>query len=667
MNKSIRGKIIFRVGRIVVICMILTCVISTAMFAYFFVSSENKRLSLSSEYTTSLITDYVSKYLTLAQDISMDPETIRLVDAGAQTDNEYYPSVYAFLNAITMNDSENILSAYVGSIKSSFAFDGGDWESDEDFDLSTRDYWFSTKEQLDRGYIVTEPYEDLDTHQIVTTVSTPVYNESGELVGIAAIDITITTLCDVVLRAESGFREGSQFLMSNEGLILAHDNPDHLLESYNDIEMSDNIKKAIENGNELLVTYRADGIRRVGKVGVEPVSGFKVVSSVPRSAYLRTITFILLVLILLYVLAIVIVIKIISIVAKGISAPVVHLTELTRKMADGDLNVDVDVHQEDEVGHLADALESLVGRLKEYILYIDETSSLLNKMGEGDLHPEFVSAYDGEFAAIKTSMTEMSHMLSTTLDNMDHISGEVAENAIRVSNGAKELADGATDQSASVEELTSSLTTVTTQTKLLSESVQEGKRVADEVKGNATDGMEKMNQVVSSMDDITQTSAKIAEITKTIEDIASQTNLLSLNASIEAARAGQSGKGFAVVADEIRKLAGQSAEAANHTKELIDHTIENVNRGNAVVSESSAALTLISDGISHIQEIMTHNAEVAMRQSDAVNEIEKGIEQISQVVEGNAMHAQESAASSQVLSELAEKQRDLLSVFRKSL
>ena len=173
-----------------------------------------------------------------------------------------------------------------------------------------------------------------------------------------------------------------------------------------------------------------------------------------------------------------------------------------------------------------------------------------------------------------------------------------------------------------------------------------------------------MHEVVDAMAKITEISNEISGIARTIEDIASQTNLLSLNASIEAARAGQSGKGFAVVADEIRALASDSAEAANRAKVLINSSLESVNQGNAVVEETSAALAKIAEGIDHIQEVMNNNNTVAQQQSHAMEEISKGIDQISQVVQTNAASAEESSAISEELSAQSETLNGLVDMFK---
>ena len=169
-----------------------------------------------------------------------------------------------------------------------------------------------------------------------------------------------------------------------------------------------------------------------------------------------------------------------------------------------------------------------------------------------------------------------------------------------------------------------------------------------------------------SMDKIHETSQQVVGIIQTIEDIASQTNLLSLNASIEAARAGEAGKGFAVVADEIGKLALESSEAANMTKELIEISMEEIRKGNTIASGAMDSLKESVTAIAHVNEMIQETAENAAIQAENMNQLRQGIEEIAHGVEDNSAASQETSATSEELASQAELLNQMVQKFELS-
>lgn len=166
------------------------------------------------------------------------------------------------------------------------------------------------------------------------------------------------------------------------------------------------------------------------------------------------------------------------------------------------------------------------------------------------------------------------------------------------------------------------------------------------------------------MQRISESSMKIENIISELEDIASQTNLLSLNASIEAARAGEAGKGFAVVADQIRKLAEQSAASAVSTRELIEGSIHDVEDGNKAVALVSETLDEVIKGINAIADTSKSLSESSQSQATAMEQAEQGVNQISEVVQSNSAMAQETSATSEELSAQAETLDNLVKQFK---
>ncbi len=216
--------------------------------------------------------------------------------------------------------------------------------------------------------------------------------------------------------------------------------------------------------------------------------------------------------------------------------------------------------------------------------------------------------------------------------------------------GAPQAGEGATDQAHAVSELQTSITDITETIEGSARSADESCTMSQKYAERADQSRQEMNTMMEAMKRINDTSTKIGNIISEIESIASQTNLLSLNASIEAARAGESGRGFAVVADQIRDLADQSAKAAIDTRELIEASIREVTTGNSVADNVSAAIESVVEGIKQIADSSRSLKVVMEEQAEAMRQAEADVNQISSVVESNAATAEEASATSEELS-----------------
>lgn len=221
-----------------------------------------------------------------------------------------------------------------------------------------------------------------------------------------------------------------------------------------------------------------------------------------------------------------------------------------------------------------------------------------------------------------------------------------------------------TEQAGAIEELTVTVESVNSMAK---ESATAAKTAAEETYKAAKDaekGQESMQELVGAMSNISTVSLEIQNIIGAIEDIASQTNLLSLNASIEAARAGEAGRGFAVVADQIGKLAADSANSAVETKTLIDKALAEIDNGNVITKETVEALENIIHSISDFAQMAKRTSDSSESQAEMLNQIQSGIEQIASVVQNNSAAAEESSATSEELSAQSENLKSLVERFK---
>ena len=318
-------------------------------------------------------------------------------------------------------------------------------------------------------------------------------------------------------------------------------------------------------------------------------------------------------------------------------------------------------HSNDELGDLATTLEKAMELIRGYIW---DLNRVMEQLAKGDFNVKTATPFIGDFRSIEQSIEVLTTGLSATISSICQAQGKVSGNAEHLSNGAQNLAQGATEQASAVQELYATLDT-------LSQSATENVKTAALAQDNArrtgeqvTISGQQMEQMVAAMKDITEASQQIEKIIATIEDIAFQTNILALNAAVEAARAGTAGKGFAVVADEVRNLAAKSAEASQSTSALIGRSIAAVNQGTQIAGATARQLEGIVANANGIVETINAIAADAQTQAGAVEQIQDQIGQITGVVQTNSSTAEESAATSQELSAQASVLKQLVKTFR---
>lgn len=361
------------------------------------------------------------------------------------------------------------------------------------------------------------------------------------------------------------------------------------------------------------------------------------------------------------VLAVVITAK----VTRAIVVPLKQLTDVSIRLHEGDMSARFDISYEgaDEIGVMSASLRSAMENLA---LYIKEISDILKDLAKGDLTKDSAEITDflGDFADIKDSFIFILKRFNSTLSEIQDSSDLVANSSHEIASASQALSEGASDQASAIEELTATITTVSDLAEESAKSTEEAYtniRISAE---QAENEKQKMQELTLEMRRITEISREIENIITAIEDIASQTNLLSLNASIEAARAGESGRGFAVVADQIGKLATDSAQSAVNTRELIQKTLTEIEKGNAITASTSEAFDKIIADMKSFADIAQHSSEAARSQSTALAQIEQGIDQIAEVVQNTAASSEESSAISGNLSEEASDLDNLIKRFK---
>lgn len=519
-------------------------------------------------------------------------------------------------------------------------------------------------------------YSDTDIHdreyfikamQGITYISSPLIRRTDDSVVIMAaskisggdftgaiyggIDYSVfSELISGIKVAESGYG----FIVDKDGVIVAHKDDNLVRNSVSLAKLGEeDASKQELSGLSADITGGKAETRRISYEGqayftafapIEGAEGWSLVIMVPAGEVMENFYSSLMGIIIATIIMIGLGMTFSFLFGGVMSRPITQAADRLKLLSQGDLGSEVKITANSK--EINDLSQSLQLTIKNLNIYIWDINYMLSQMADKNISVKSDVEYAGDFKAIDISIDKARKSFITAFKKLGEVSDEVRQGAEQISAGSETLAENSVNQSASLDALRVSVENISSLVSSTVENTNSARAFTTEAVSEVNGGNEQMKEMLASMEDISRASDEIAKINKTIEDIAFQTNILALNASVEAARAGAAGKGFAVVAGEVRNLAIKSAEAAKVTKNLIEESIKVVANGTKTAAETAQSLKKVVETVDGINKIVDGIAVSAANQAKEIGEVSESITAISDVTQSVSAASEEYAASS---------------------
>lgn len=501
----------------------------------------------------------------------------------------------------------------------------------------------------------------------VVTVSLPIISHE-QFKGVVQVDINIDNFSKLKTKDEK-YKSLSAAIYTNDGTVVfdstSNDNIGKPMEDFIKPQYIDKIKNYQSENLPFSISVRTNEGKKIRKY-FYPINAcgktWWADTSLKTSDLRKEVNILSLIIIGISIGALILIITTVKKLLDKLLKPLDKVVEASKQISNGNLDINVEVLSNDEIGMLSNSFNEMCLNIK---FIINDISHLLEMMAEENFNikSQDKTKYIGDFEPIIVSMRNISYKLSETLKEINDSAIQVSSASEQMTEASCTLAEGSTEQASSIEELLATMNTVVTTVENNADISEKTSEMAKKVGLKAEESKYQIEKLTTAINNITESSHQIYKIIDSIEQIASQTNLLSLNAAIEAARAGEAGKGFAVVADEIRKLATESALAANNTRKIIEKSIVEAEDGNNITKETVNELFTVIDNVSTVVSLADTAKNAAKNEVETIDQINSVIEQISDVVQTNSATAEENSATSEELSAQAENLAELVSRF----
>lgn len=693
-KNSLSQKIITKMAEITAVIFLLTVIMSAMLSAKSLLRVNREKLAaVAYENAFLLVSDIEEAYGkvigfsgALRNISALDPKEQRgAIDTalvGLMEDGDDFTTAFAYFEQNVIADANGVPysvhkkdMAYEAVVYPNEEKTGYVFEKHEDaFDNYDKEYWKQIKQSGEPYIMNPYVYELMGKNIMMISIIAPLWDAQGEFLGVCGVDVALDKMQEQLL-ISTDYKSVHLVALAEDGTILV-DSADNTTVGktvsevgYNtmntDAQKFSNMPIGDRSSRALIKARKNYGTKRGGVCVTIPltvndkthwtlhmtVNGMEFYGPIIEGA--GKLTFLVLVFGFLLL-------RSMNRIIRRALDPIQVITEEAGKLEAGDLNIHIDIQSDDELGRLAQAFNHISIIINNYV---NDISEQLSQMADNNMDINITQDYIGDFIPIQVSIEKISESLNETLHEIVVSADEVSASSENVSSGAQILSDGAAEQASAIDQLAASIESLSQDVSANAQDAQTANNFVSEVNRHIDESNKKMEHLIQAMSEISHSSGEIEKIVKTIEDIAAQTNLLSLNASIEASRAGMAGKGFAVVANEIRELAAKSAQAVNQTASLIATSQEAVENGMNIADNTAKSLMTVVKGSEKILFSVEKISNASQNQKEVLEQITTNVDSISNVVQSNSSFAQNSAATSAELSDQSKRLHELVNRF----
>lgn len=511
-------------------------------------------------------------------------------------------------DAVTEKILENVQNAkdvafeqtYVGTETGAFINYPASFKNPPDYDPRERP-WYQQAMEHKGEVIVTDPYVSASSNEVVVTIAKATADNNG----VVAVNLELGSLTDIINSVTIG-KDGYLFLLDGTRKYISHP------ENEAGAEATEVYLDKLYESNEGEVSYNSDeGKPMQLSFATSDVTGWKIAGTMFNSEIAQNVSPILNTTLLVIIISLILGGGLIVFIIRSISKPITHLVDASNTMSQGDLGVEVNLDRKDELGTLALSFNKMRENLNGIILQVqDKSNHLASSAEELNASTEQNTSATEQIAASMQEAAEGMSSLNNSITHSSTLAKEMTNSIFNIESSTNEVSNTVTDTMEAVKEGNTALSTTIDQMEY--------------IKKNTYD-------LSTNIQDLGSQSAQISKIINVITDISEQTNLLALNATIEAARAGEHGKGFAVVADEVRKLAEKSSDSAEQIKEMINaiqnETTNTVNSMKAATSEVEKGISIANNADKSFASITGFVDSI----TNQMMQVRSGIQEISSV------------------------------------